>query len=465
MGIINFTMSNTTESTNKNEQTQTNPSDTNTAKPETSPLSGNELKEAIKYQIEYYFSPQNLPNDNFLLSKMDEDQFVAVSVIANFGKITALTKDHEVIVESIADSKYLELSPDKSKIRPKEEKRSRIILHNLPPETTNEDVKEIFSKGNFSPEIEPEVNYCWFISFDTKEEATSALEFIRQQKIHDKKIRARLKPETSLRTYTPTQFVPQPALVYPSYPYAPMYWPDNFNRNFEGKENPYNRRSNPKKGGRKDNRKPYDGNKKRQGPNRKNKGRDNKKQSATVLGPSDFPPLPSASTSKNTGYSGAFVKYTHAEIVSSIKKLNSEKPSDLGDEFPVLSEHNNTIESETIVTLETEDLPAKTAPVPLSERVKKSVPAVSPPAAVASAPAAVATTAAVTSEKKNKTQAKDTKKGKAKAAPQPKPVKTTQEKQKGSSWSQIAKAGDQKKKTGTKAAMAQANKPQEPAAK
>ena len=46
-----------------------------------------------------------------------------------------------------------------------------------------------------------------------------------------------------------------------------------------------------------------DGNKKRSTGNRKGKGRENKKQTPVQLGPSDFPPLPCATTGKNSGYS------------------------------------------------------------------------------------------------------------------------------------------------------------------
>lgn len=98
-----------------------------------------ELKEAIRNQIEFYFSAQNLPSDTYLLSKMDSEQFVPVSLIANFGKIKSLTLDQEIIIQALDSSSVLELSEDKSKIRLKEKKkRNRIILHKLPSGTTEQ---------------------------------------------------------------------------------------------------------------------------------------------------------------------------------------------------------------------------------------------------------------------------------------------------------------------------------------
>lgn len=70
---------------------------------------------------------------------MDSELFVPISLISNFGKIKSLTDNLEIIIQAIESSSVLELSEDKSKIRPKEQKkRNRIILHNLPPETTEQ---------------------------------------------------------------------------------------------------------------------------------------------------------------------------------------------------------------------------------------------------------------------------------------------------------------------------------------
>jgi len=419
----------TTDSTT--EQTKTVTTTGSTDATQQTPLSGNELKEAIKRQVEFYFSPQNLPSDAYLLANMDNEQYVPISLIATFGKIVALTSDQNIIVDSLSDSQSVEFSADKTKIRPKElpKRRNRLILHTLPSETTDQEVKDLFASGNFTPEVSPDVNNCWFISFDTEEEATAGLEFIRKQKIHGKNIRARLKPEAQLRTMSQASYIPQYS-VYPSFipsagDWAPMYWGDsnaeNFNQNLDGKDG--NRRNYKNKGRKDANRKGYDGNKKRSGGHRKNK-RDQKKQPAAPLGPSDFPPLPTGDT-KHTGYSTDFIQYSSADLVASLKKLEPKKPADLGEQYPVLPKASVDLEVDNIVPIEVGDLPVRTAPVPLSERVKSS-----PAAKPKKAPQPV------------KVQEKP------KPTPQQsKPVKTKQEEAKGSSWSQIAKKGNQKSKS------------------
>ena len=71
---------------------------------------------------------------------MDENYFVPLTLIATFGKIKSLTTDVSLIAESLVNSNIVELSPDKQKIKPKEstKQRTRLILHTLPAETTDE---------------------------------------------------------------------------------------------------------------------------------------------------------------------------------------------------------------------------------------------------------------------------------------------------------------------------------------
>jgi hypothetical protein len=55
-------------------------------------LTGDALLQAIRKQVEFYFSPSNLSMDKFLVSQMDPQMFVPLQVIANFKKVQILTK-------------------------------------------------------------------------------------------------------------------------------------------------------------------------------------------------------------------------------------------------------------------------------------------------------------------------------------------------------------------------------------
>lgn len=55
-------------------------------------------------QVEYYFSRENLVQDQFLVSKMDKDHFVELSVIMDFKMMQALTMDQSQIIEALKTS-------------------------------------------------------------------------------------------------------------------------------------------------------------------------------------------------------------------------------------------------------------------------------------------------------------------------------------------------------------------------
>lgn len=72
-------------------------------------LDANSIKEAIKKQVEYYFSVDNLTGDFFLRRKMDPEGYIPVTLIASFHRVLALTTDVAVIVNAIKESDKLEL--------------------------------------------------------------------------------------------------------------------------------------------------------------------------------------------------------------------------------------------------------------------------------------------------------------------------------------------------------------------
>lgn len=47
-------------------------------------IEGEQLEEAIIKQVDYYFSRQNLATDAYLVSQMDAEMWVPISIIAGF---------------------------------------------------------------------------------------------------------------------------------------------------------------------------------------------------------------------------------------------------------------------------------------------------------------------------------------------------------------------------------------------
>lgn len=75
------------------------------------------LRESIVKQIEYYFSDQNLQNDHYLLSLMDDQGWVPISIIADFKRVKRMSTDIAFIIESLQASSTVEVKADKLRRR------------------------------------------------------------------------------------------------------------------------------------------------------------------------------------------------------------------------------------------------------------------------------------------------------------------------------------------------------------
>jgi len=306
------------------------------------PLEGKDLKEAVRTQLEYYFSPQNLANDAFLLSKMNDEHYVPLSLIASFERVKSLTTDLSLIVESLEDSDQVEASADGQMIRPKEApKRAKLILRDLPAETTEQELKDLFSQVNMTPSIQSAVNDCWFVSFESEEAASTAFDFLKNQTLHDKPIRARFKSEPIRREvrgvplFVPSSVPYNAGLLYSQQMEwnpltgVPPYYGD-MDMHGEG-----GRGRGPKKGRKDNTRRGAEHGRKRAG-GRKAKNQREKKQPAVQLRASDFPPLPNATASEGNR-SRAVKHYDRATLTDALSHLQAHRPDSLRPEFPVVS--------------------------------------------------------------------------------------------------------------------------------
>lgn len=131
------------------------------------------LKEAIRAQIESYFSPANLQQDHFLLSQMNAQMYVPVAVVAQVSrgentspvcpsflpacgslttpvsplwcfcqlpKVVILSMDHRLIMDSLKDSKLVTIGDEG--IRPNiKVERTTVVLREIPSDTPHEALK------------------------------------------------------------------------------------------------------------------------------------------------------------------------------------------------------------------------------------------------------------------------------------------------------------------------------------
>ncbi|KAF8663741.1 hypothetical protein HU200_055064 [Digitaria exilis] len=114
-----------------------------------------ELRDQIVKQVEYYFSDENLPTDEFMLKyvKKNKKGFVPIEIIVSFRRMKKLVQDITVIAAALRTSPKLVVSQDGKRVRRlhplqhnelKDSKKSTVLVENLPPGFSLESIQEKF---------------------------------------------------------------------------------------------------------------------------------------------------------------------------------------------------------------------------------------------------------------------------------------------------------------------------------
>jgi la-related protein 4 len=195
-------------------------------------LEGEALKEALKKQVEYYLSRHNLATDAFLVSQMNSELYVPISVIANFKLVKALTSDEAFIASVMRESNLVTVDETSKYVKPNFKlQRNTLILRDIPTDVPVEDLQRVFEQDPRCGKIvsiRPDILNTWFVTFETEEIALETLDLLRDKTFQDKPIRARIKSENLLRSFyypTPEGAPVQPAPI-PNYrPNQGQYYP------------------------------------------------------------------------------------------------------------------------------------------------------------------------------------------------------------------------------------------------
>jgi hypothetical protein len=198
-------------------------------KVEEAPLEGEALEEAILHQFEYYLSREYLSQDPNLVHQMqlNPEMYVPITIIMEMAPVKA---DLDIVVKTLRKSTQLIVNENGTMVKPNiKVTRNTVILRDISTQTTTvEEIKTIFNE-HCPPviSIRPEVGDCWFVTFNTEEDALKALDFVRNQKFKGNVIKARIKTENVLRALIPPPSddgavamakIPQ----FPSHYYPPM---------------------------------------------------------------------------------------------------------------------------------------------------------------------------------------------------------------------------------------------------
>lgn len=157
-------------------------------------------------QVEYYFSRENLVQDAFLVSKMDKEHYVDLSVIADFKLMKALTSEESLILQAVKSSPKITVDETAKRLRPTvSNARTTLILRNIPSSTPEGDLKKflVASKVPTMVSIRSDVGDNWFVSFETEEMTKAALDLVKPLKWDNKAIGCAIKSESLLKGITP----------------------------------------------------------------------------------------------------------------------------------------------------------------------------------------------------------------------------------------------------------------------
>ncbi|KAF9350749.1 La- protein 4 [Mortierella sp. AD094] len=201
-------------------------------------------RDRLREQLEWYFSPRNLATDTYLVSKMNADRWVSISVIAEFRKVKEITDDLQEVVSALRRSSVVLVDETGSMVKAitVDRPRTTLILRELPEDTTSEEIAGVFAEACPAKSVKKEsVGNMWFVEFETAEDALAMLMHTRGKYLRGTPIAARLKSNTVLTggEYRETQKTPSvagnPAIPGPAYgwsssppnpsdgPYAPGF--------------------------------------------------------------------------------------------------------------------------------------------------------------------------------------------------------------------------------------------------
>jgi len=167
------------------------------------------LKEAVRKQVEFYFSKDNLVNDPYLMKLMDSNMSAPISAIMKFAKLSALTSDEAVVRNSLTSSTLVTIVDDRIKSVAKAGNRATIILREIPSDVPESEVRAIFDFETCKPlhSVRSDVGDTWFVVMESEEDAKDTLLDLKLKKrmFRGASVKCRLKSEASIpRSFYPT---------------------------------------------------------------------------------------------------------------------------------------------------------------------------------------------------------------------------------------------------------------------
>jgi len=150
-------------------------------------------------QLEFYFSQDNLIQDHYLRSQMDDESFVPILTICNFSKVKQFIEgvsDPEQFIATLVQNKSDVLQVDDlgEKIRAQSGPvKYRLVVREVATHFKQKDVMSMFAncEANVLSAEPTGCNSTWYIGFETESDSISAMDHLKKNfnlKVHMKKI-------------------------------------------------------------------------------------------------------------------------------------------------------------------------------------------------------------------------------------------------------------------------------------
>jgi len=172
-------------------------------------LTSEQLRQALRKQLEYYFSRENMANDTYLKAQMDADDYVPIITIANFKLVKRLTHDLQLIIDVLKELPSVEVDGEERKVRSTDDKRYApirkrciIILRDVPLDATESEVSDLFVNEHCpvpavscERALESGTSDCWYVTFNSEDDAQNAFLYLTRENvsIRGQKVLARMK--------------------------------------------------------------------------------------------------------------------------------------------------------------------------------------------------------------------------------------------------------------------------------
>jgi hypothetical protein len=158
----------------------------------------NELKRLLSNQLEFYFSRENLLHDKYLVSQMDNDQYVPIAILASFnmikklfassktfqyGETTRLEERIRFLIEAVKSNEatQLQLDASNSKLRANH-KRCVVILREIDKQTPTDEILALFDQCTVKClHCEFAGNRSWYLSFKDELDAQIAVHYLKEE--------------------------------------------------------------------------------------------------------------------------------------------------------------------------------------------------------------------------------------------------------------------------------------------